>query len=144
MKMFTLIAATLFSLHSFAEEMPAYLKDGVITVTLKDGKTYTFSANEYKVVKREDKKVEQRSTPCCSSTEHASHKSEEKKNRLSLNLGVGFDGQRVNQYSNHVDVTDKRAFVFGLSYGRKFYKDYSITGTIMSNETGFLGFGKDY
>ena len=31
---------------------PKELQGGVITVTLKDGKTYTFSSDEYAVVKR--------------------------------------------------------------------------------------------
>ena len=47
-----LILMALFTSTVNAEEIPRYLKDGEIIVKLKNGKTYTYSTNEYKVVKR--------------------------------------------------------------------------------------------
>lgn len=49
----TLVFVSLVSLTAFAVgPAPDFLKGGTITVTLKDGKTYTFSADEYAVVRR--------------------------------------------------------------------------------------------
>ena len=49
MKYFILM---LFTSLAFAEQ-PAYLKGSTIVVTLKDGKQYTFSGDQYKVVSRD-------------------------------------------------------------------------------------------
>ena len=47
------LTGLLFSLPAMAVgPAPSYLQGATITVTLKNGKTYTFSADEYAVVKR--------------------------------------------------------------------------------------------
>lgn len=50
-----LILLVFISSSLFANEkpIPPYLKDATITVTLKSGAIYTYSANEYAVIKRD-------------------------------------------------------------------------------------------
>ena len=52
-----IVITFLFLFFTQANETPKYMKDGTITVTLKDGSVSKFSTNEYMVVKRVVKKV---------------------------------------------------------------------------------------
>lgn len=139
---------TSFSLTAETSEAPAYLKDAQITVTLANGTVYTFSANEFKVVPRTDLDtpdvvaiVEKSSE----ATKEAVLRKVERKNRLSLIAGVGYNGIEDSQNSTgDIRVREKRTAVVGIAYGRKFYKDFSLTGTLLSNESFTLGLGLDY
>lgn len=142
---YLMIALMFVSQVCFAEQ-PAYLKDATITVTLKNGKTYTYSANEYMVVKRGAKSaapvqvapLAEKSVPSQSS------ESSEGVYRLTLHGGMGFDGQNVDQSANQVEVTQKRAFVYGASLSRKVSEKVSVGGTVLSNKTYLLGIGYDF
>lgn len=148
-KLFTLFIS-LVCLNSFAEDVPpSYLKDAVITVTLKDGKVYTFSANTHKVVERgqtqkitEDDVGDAFEDGFYAGAEHVVDN--RKKNRITVHGGVGFNGHNVKESGNQVEVTERRAFVFGASYSRDVYKDFSLSGTVLSNDTFLLGVGKDF
>ena len=134
------IVAILFSVFSVqAEEVPAYLKDSVITVTLKDGKTYKFNGNEYKVVKRGSKaKLVPEVRPVVVQAPAP------KRNRITVHGGVGFDGLNTQLASNSVTIKQDKEPVFGLSFSRNFYKDYSVSATALTNQTYLLGVGQDF
>lgn len=146
MKHFLIITMFLFSQVSMAADMPKYLKDGVITVTLKDGKTYTFSANEYKVVKRVDESEQQKPAPRHTevATQNVESKSESLPYRLTLHGGLGMDGHAVHVSPNQVDVTERKAFVYGASLSGKISQKSSLGLTVLNNDTYLLGLGYDF
>jgi hypothetical protein len=141
-KLMTIILA-LTSYSAFAQDVPpAYMKDAVITVTLKNGKTYTYSANEYKVVRRGTGHGPQVKA-AIAKMEHFLRQ-EERKNRVTLHAGIGFNGNTITSTPNQTVIEDKRAPVFGISYSRELGERYSITGTALTNSTFLLGVGLDY
>lgn len=118
-----------------AEEPPKFLKDANITVTLKDGKQYTFTANEWKVVPRLDKvKVNERTVVVQS----------EQNNRLTILGGVGPKGLNVTKSQDEITVENKKEGVFGLGYSRKITKRFSLGGQVISNGTYTLDLGVDF
>jgi hypothetical protein len=134
------IVAILLSVFSVQaqEEIPAYLKDSVITVKLKDGKEYTFSGNEYKVVKRGAKKAE----PQAQVQVIVNHV--RPRNRLTVHGGVGFDGLNTTNSGNSVTVKQAKEPVFGISLSRDFDYGFSLTGTALTNQTFLIGVGQDF
>lgn len=138
MKYLLTIALVLISLSVFAEDIPTYLKDGVITVTLKDGKQYSFSANEYKVVKRGSKaKVEITNTKVEQSKEKAPAQptppQEMSKNIVSFEVLKSSNGLTTSKNSNKVEVEETKKLGVGIQYQRNVYEDLFIGGRVDSN-----------
>jgi len=134
----------LFASVAEANDMPKYLVDGVITVTLKNGKTYTYSANEYMVVKRGAKKVAVVPAPV-PATESRDTREEPKKNRISLVVGYGLNGKiKTEMGPSQVDVEQEKGAVGGIVLQHDLNKEYHIMGGVLTNQTGFLGVGKDF
>lgn len=151
MKKLILIASlTFLSLSAFTQEVPAYLKDGTITVTLKDGKSYKFNSNEYAVVLRKPKqdviipviaKVEQKEMPVSKPAPELPYY----KNRVSLLAGYGLNGkQSVSSGPNNVDVEQKKGIVGGLMLQHDLNREYHILGEALTNQTFMFGFGKGF
>lgn len=120
-------------------DMPAYLKDGTITVTLKNGKTYTFSTNEYMVVKRGAKKpapaLEQLATAM---------KPEPRRNRVRVLGGVGPNGLETTRSASQATVTTTSGAVGGIGYDRLITDEVSVGGAALNNETYLLNIGLDF
>lgn len=135
MKYLTLLI-TFFTASIFAQEVPDYLKDGVITVTLKNGKVYKFSSNEYMVVKRGASKKAKEVAPVA--------KKQANKNNLSFMMGTGYKHNTVKYNASSVEVKDKLTPVMGVSYSRKISPDQSVIGTIFTNATVGVGLGLDF
>ncbi len=137
MKMLTTLLALSLSLSAFAEEVPSYLKDGTITVTLKNGKQYTFSANEYKVVKRGDKAPEMRIPVIVysESKQQESKPAEPKrlKHIVSGEVLQSNGGLNTSESGNSVTVKNKRQIGVGLQYQYNIYQDLYMGGRIDSN-----------
>lgn len=140
---YLIILLTMFAVVAQAEEMPKYLKDGVITVTLKNGKTYTYSANEYKVVRRGAKAVPVQvsdSKPAPMPEAKAEHK-----NRISVVVGYGLNGRlKDSNTASTVDVEQRKGVVGGVVLQHDLNKDYHIMGGTMTNTPIFLGVGKSW
>ena len=121
------------------EVIPDYMKDGVITVTLKDGNVYTYSTNSHKVVTRSSsKKVE----PKLEQTVVVKEAS--KKNRVTLHSGQGFKGFNAQTNGSVVKLQEQRVMVFGLSYSRMLDNQLSGSVSAFSNGTVTFGLGVDY
>lgn len=121
------------------EVIPEYMKDGVITVTLKDGNVYTYSTNDHKVVTRgSSKKVEPKLV------EVVKVNVESKKNRVTLHSGMGFKGFNTEVSGSLVKLREQRVIVFGASYSRMLDKQLSGTISAFSNGTVTFGLGVDY
>jgi hypothetical protein len=123
---------------------PEYLKGGTITVTLKDGKSYTFSADEYAVVKRGS----EASKPSMVAEEYNPTvlivKKEEKKNRVTMHAGTGYYKMRDSYLSGAYTISQSRDALLGISYSRKLNEEFSIGGTIHTNETITFDVGVDF
>lgn len=132
-------------LTSFAYAQPAYLKDAVITVTLKNGKQYTYSANEYMVVKRGAvKKVDKESTG--QTVTHvvvfSSEVKSSKKNRATLVVGYGPTGSLDNTDSaSKTEIEAKDGVVGGVILSRDLNQDVHVSGAVLTNKTGLIGVG---
>jgi hypothetical protein len=131
-----IILALLFSVNTIADDVPDYMKDGVITVTLKDGKQYTFSTNTHKVVVRGSKAV--RPTLVKAAEERP-------KNRVRLLGGYGPSGElNTTQNSSSVTVKTDSSAVGGVGYDRLLTDKLSIGGQIQTNETVLINLGFDF
>jgi len=153
----TLLIAFMFSVSAFADatEVPAYLKDAVITVTLTNGKVYTFSANTHAVVVRAssnkkkptetavvEKKVETEK-PSKQTCEEAGFR-KQKMNRVRVMGGRGPDGVQADVGTTTTVVTQSQGPVGGISYDRSIDDTISVGGQIMTNGTGTVGVGVDF
>ena len=131
-------------------DMPEYMKDGVITVTLKDGNVYTFSTNEYKVVRRGQPapvlgQVQLR--PIQVVEEKVATK---RSNTVMLHAGIGQDGLSLSKPSNQYKVTERDAPVVGVTLCRneRMLLDRNSRGgvcaTALSNRTFLFGLKLDF
>lgn len=135
-----LIAVPAFSQDLPGEEvMPAYMKGGTITVTLKDGKSYTYSTDTHKVVIRGSKV---KALPIAKSKPEEAP--EVKKNRILVNVGRGYDGNKVKVTDSSVTVSDNAEPVVGMTYVRDLDNSTSVSGSVLTNGTVTLGVGKQF
>lgn len=148
MKKILLMLAFLITMPAAANEIPPkYLEDGVITVTLKSGKQYTFSANEYFVAKRGVKKVEIARAPQINKPQEIMYiekKSEQKrlKHIISGEVVRSNNGQHdVSSDPSRVNVESKKAFGVGVQYQYNIYKDVYMGGRLDSNGGTGLSLG---
>lgn len=124
--MYTILILTILAISSVsnAYPVPKELVDGVITVTTKEGKTYTFSANEYKVVKR-TRKTKQ--APPVIIVNHPNEEVQIHKNQLILGVREDFIKVRTEAYPGRVKVYSEKGPVFDLLYMRnKTLKDLGL------------------
>jgi len=126
-KLLVILLVMLFTVPALAQ--PSYLKDAKIKVTLKNGQTYEFSANKYKVVKRENKT------------------SRQKKSRIKHSIGLlgGYSQSRLDVNVNNTTVTSqtKNEPVVGLEY-RMTIDGYFGEIVILNNDTALIGVGKEF
>ena len=123
------------------------MKDGVITVTLKDGKQYTFSTNEYKVVRRgESAKVIQVATDSKQAQEQVNQSTQPEiakkhKHIVSGELVRSKNGLDVTNGANEVDVKTKKEIGVGIQYQYNIYRDLYLGGRFDSNGGTSVNFG---
>lgn len=131
-----IIFITLFSLSALSVgPAPEYMKGGTITVTLKDGKTYTYSTDEYAVVKRGPKSVESEK-PAAVALEKAPEQSVQAahQNILSLGLVRSKRGLRVSETASTVEVENKKEIGVSVQYQRLISDDLYLGGQIDTNQ----------
>ena len=114
---------------------PEYMKGGTITVTLKDGKTYTYSTDEYAVVKRGSKAVETEKSEVAAKPLEAQPSVETAhKNILSLGLVRSKRGLRVSETSSTVEVENKKEVGVSVQYQRLISDDLYLGGQVDTNQ----------
>jgi hypothetical protein len=115
--------------------VPKALKDGVITVTLADGKVYTFSANEYAVVRRgtEDKVLTKSEGDSIAKTHFEEGKKAQPKNIVSVGAVRSKNGFDISETASTVDVSSKKSIGGSLQYQRRVLDNKYIGGRIDSN-----------
>ena len=149
--LYVLAVAFVFFLGSIvfaAGDAPAYLKGGTITVTLKDGKSYKFSADEYAVVKRGAESVpliilmpdpaqsHKKSVPVATSSS-----SSKTKNIISIGLVRSNRGFSVDHGSNVVSVTQKKEFAGSIMYQRNIQDELYLGGRVDANSGAEVNLG---
>lgn len=146
----TILAGFLLLAGVAAAEPPApYLKDGKITVELKNGTKYEFSANDWKVVPRRTQQDEELDLAVGEAEALLKKQAlqpppEDKKNRVTLHGGVGPTHLNLGVTGNTATTSTGYGFVFGATYSRKVSGDVSLSGTYLSNQTGLVGVGLDF
>ena len=120
---------------------PEYLKGGVITVTLKNGKTYTYSADEYAVVKRgqeskslplASKEISEETVP--TQSKQTETKVEGHKNIVSVGAVRSQRGLNVTENSNSVEVSSKKQIGAQLQYQRRVTDKIYLGGQLDTNQ----------
>lgn len=122
---------------------PKELQGGKITVTLKNGKTYTFSSDEYAVVKRgtEEKVFTKAEGEEIAKTHmeegrkqgEQAAKDAQPKNIVSLGLVRSKNGFDTETTSSTVDVKSRKDFGGSLQYQRRVLDNKYIGGRVDSN-----------
>ena len=140
MKNILILIVFIFCAHSFANETPPdYLKDGTITVTLKSGKTHTYSTNEYMVVKRGKKQAKVEKEPV------VARKVEKNQKRLKhIVSGEVLESSRgLSESTNATSTTvrNRRKLGLGIQYQYNVYDDLFLGGRIDSNGGAGLNLG---
>lgn len=136
--LFGLIMFGLFMLgKAFADEAPAYLKDGVVTVTLTDGKTYTFSSNEYAVVPREQM-GESLPQEIIESVQRLS-KLTAMKSAVKIYGGYGADGYSVSHTATGAKVKQSYGLNYGLGLQHSLTDTTFVDGILIFNQSGTQG-----
>lgn len=139
--------ASLEDVLDIKTDVPEFLKDATITVTLKDGRTSTVSANEFKVVKRIQQFIVKREK-----LEYVTKCSSNDRNRVSVMAGQGTQSGLSRNNDNapdQVTVENKVGAVYGAQYQYKtdltiFSKPLSIGVQGQTNKTGSLLLGVDF
>ena len=131
------------SMVSYAEEAPAYMKDGKIVVTLKSGKTYEYSTNEWMVVRRGAKKLVPVDVAASPDQRHFAEP-EHNKNRVRLMGGIGPVGLKDQQIGSRLHIETKYGLVGGLGYDRQISNKFSLGVAGYTNGTARLGVGLDF
>jgi glucan biosynthesis protein len=129
---------------TYAETVPDYLKDGVITVTLKTGEIYRYSTNEYKVVKRGAKKVNTESSVVIDKENVKKENIKVEKNNVVLHFGSGFKGLNTNIVNKTVEVSERRKIVLGASYFRRIEDNLKLGVSGFTNGLITANVGLDY
>jgi len=129
-----------------AEEIPKYLKDGIITVTLKDGTKHVFSTNEYKVVKRGSDKIVVEESEVTEREKHLPliiimNDTQPKRHIFSLMSGASRTSLNPSLSGTSASVTNKYELDAGGMYQYQLVDRFylNILGTV--NGTGMIGFG---
>lgn len=124
MKNFTIfLVALVLSVPAMAVgPAPKELQGGVITVTLKDGKTYTFSSDEYAVVKRGQEPTLQVTKLEDDTEEKLVLPPEEvvgHKNIVSVGAVYGKNKLKTSETGNKFEVESGRTLGLQLQYQRR-------------------------
>jgi hypothetical protein len=137
-----LIALTTYSPALAVGPAPEALKGGKVTVTLADGKTYTFSSDEFAVVRRgtESAQVAKAEEKARESYEKGVEQglSEQPKNILSVGLLSSQKGFETSMSPSTVDVNTKRRLGVSFQFQRRVLDDKFI-GIRVDTNGGFEG-----
>lgn len=143
MKLIALLTALLM-MPALAQEVPGYMKDGVITVTLKNGKQYTFSANEYKVVSRKaspKQELAKQEEAKPQGNYRAPAEPKRLKHIVSGEVVRSNGGLDTKTRSNDVEVRNKKELGLGLQYQYNFHGDMFMGGRVDTNGGAGLNLG---
>jgi hypothetical protein len=142
MKSLTFITTLFLTLTvNSTEVVPEYLKGGIITVTLKDGKTYEFSADEYAVVKRGSKSLAIMGIP---EVVRSAPETQERRHRHIISGELVFSNSgrlKTESTASTVNVETKKRIGVGAQYQLGITDDLYLGGRIDTNGGAGLNLG---
>jgi hypothetical protein len=114
---------------------PKELQGGVITVTLADGKVYTFSSDEYAVVKRgtEDKVFTISEGDSIAKIHYNAGKEAQSRNILSLGAVRSKRGLDIKETASTVDVETRSKLGASIQYQRRIKDNKYLGGRVDTN-----------
>lgn len=141
MKLFLL--GLLISSTVFAQQVPDFMKDGVITVKLKNGKTYSFSTNEYKVVSRKSqvKAVKPDSLPIITKVIINPNKI---RHIVSGEIVRSNGDLDTTTSANEVEVRSRRQLGLGIQYQYNFQDNLFLGGRVDTNGGAGINLGAGF
>ena len=138
----------MLSVKAEATEAPKYLKGAEITVTLKNGKTYTFKSEEYAVVPRNGMgQVVVLQNQLASVAKKIERKElvKNKKNRIYGLIGRGnTGGLDTSTNGSRYETTQDVGTVGGIGYQRKLNETINAGVQVQNNGTTSLSLGLDF
>lgn len=145
-KLYAILGLLLVTTAVIASDIPEYLRDGNITVTLKDGKKYEFSTNEYMVVRRGSNKdvVVEYDGEGKRTVYQAPAMAVAGPNAIKVFGGAGPSGLEVKKGASSVTIEQDYGAVYGLGYSRQLNSRWSLEAVGLSNKTGLLGLGLSF
>jgi hypothetical protein len=150
----SILALLLVSTCAFAAEDVG--SKGTITVKLANGKTMTYAADQYRVIKRGFAKpkavAKAQPAPKTITIQHVLTKfveimqpqPEPKRNRVRLMGGVGPNGVNVEGGPAEYTVSAANKLVAGVGYNRLLTDRWSVDAQALTNKTFTLGLGFDF
>ena len=149
-----LVVFVFISSSLFADEkkIPSYLKDATITVTLRDGTIYSYSANDYAVIKRDGVVV----PPPAQIIERKQVVYEEKEvvkwlprekhlNRIRMLVGRSMNEVSVSQTSsNLISIKQSYSPFVGVGYERMVSDRWSLGLQWSTDKSQALTMGYDF
>jgi hypothetical protein len=145
--LFILLSLFIVNLAQAAEEIevPKHMRDGKIVVTLKDGKSYEFSTNEYMVVRRKAKSKPVAVAPVSQvAVEKVKEPKPLNRNRVRLLGSYAPSGFNYSITGDTLTVRSTNGGVVGLGYDRLIGDRFSLGGAILTNGTYLLNAGVDF
>lgn len=136
------IVALAISTTALASDVPEYMRGGKIVVTLKDGKSYEFSTDEYMVVRRHATAPPTTEAPV--QVVERSSRSEETRNVITAFIGSGAGGLQTQHNPSSVTINSRQVGVFGFGFSRRISELFSVQAVGLSNRTGVLGLGVNF
>ncbi len=130
------LGLSMIGLAAFANDVPPALKGAVITVTLKNGQSYSFKAEDHKVVPRIDAKP--------AAKLEVAKEAAPKRNRVRLIGGSGPTDLETSVGPSSVTVKSTSGAVGGVGYDRLLNNSLSIGGQALTNETYLINLGLDF
>lgn len=141
-----LLGISIIAASAVAADLPGYMRDGKIVVTLKDGKSYEFSVNEYMVVRRGSgqAKAEQQAEEVAPRKQAEEGPVAAGPNAVKVYGGVGPSDLKVATGATSVTIDQDYGPVLGLGYSRQLSRRISLDAVGLSNKTGLLGLGYSF
>ena len=141
-----LVLVAVIGVTAYAGEMPGYLKGATITVTLENGKTYEFAAEEYMVVKRhsETDVVVEIDEEGNRTVYQAPAMAVAGPNSIKAFGGAGPSGLKASVDGSKAVIDQDYGLVYGLGYSRQLNHRWSLEAVGLSNKTGLLGLGYSF
>lgn len=141
-----IVLASLFSLSTFAQ-MPKYLEGATVTVTLKNGKTYSYKSEDMAVVPRKQmtRPSDLAAAKVIIQKVEKGQLVKEKKNRIYVLGGYGNTGDmKVSTDGSTYETKHKRGVVGGIGYQRKLNQKINVGVQAQTNGTTSLSLGTDF
>ena len=146
--LFVLVAAVaLATIMAKADEAP--LKTGeTVLIVGKDGKSRSFSHDDFAVVPRRRKKkvlaVAPKPAPAPMVCPEAAPAPKDNKNTVKLYAGVGPRGYETEIFSSSLHISQGYEFVMGVGYSRQLDRTWSVEAVGLTNYTALLGVGYSF